>query len=150
MNEVKLMGRIGADLELKFFPSGDPVINFTVYTDSFYLKEGVKVKDSELHHCVATGKNAENIAKFFSKGKPILIDKGRLKSRSYTNKDGVKIPVTEIVVESFMFLLSDPTQSKSMKLMMKVEEKLHHLKIRHLQGIKNNPLNTVKVFSGGF
>lgn len=100
LNSVFEMGRIVNDLELKATQSGTSVLSFTIAVDK-YVKKGEE-KKSDFFSCVAWGKNAEFISKYFSKGRLILID-GKLQSRTYDDKNGSKHYVTEIVIDHANF-----------------------------------------------
>ena len=98
MNKWIGHGRLAKDVEMRYTTSGKAVASFTVAVD------GVK-RDSkaEFINCIAWEKNAENIGKFFSKGKEILISDGRLQTRSYDANDGSRRYVTEVIVNTFEF-----------------------------------------------
>lgn len=85
------------DVEVRYTQSGKAVASFSIAVD------GVgKDSKAEFINCIAWEQKAENIGKFFSKGKEILISDGRLQTRSY-DKNGEKRYVTEVVVNSFEF-----------------------------------------------
>ena len=101
MNKSILSGRLTADPELS--KTGDMTIaKFTLAVNRRFKKEGQP--DADFIRCAAFGKTAENIGKFFSKGKAILIE-GRIQTGSY-EKDGVKHYTTDIIVETFDFMES--------------------------------------------
>lgn len=106
-NRVLLMGNITRDIELRALPSGSSVaaigiaVNRKWRDQSGELKEEVTFVD-----CEAFGKTAENISKYFSKGKPIFLE-GRLKLDTWQDKsDGSKRSKLKVVVESFEFIES--------------------------------------------
>lgn len=101
MNKVILMGRLCTDPEIKQSNSGATYCNFKVAVDSYNGKE----KQAEFFSCTAFGKTAEFIAKYFSKGKPILID-GTLHNNDYEDKNGTKHYSMNIIVNSAEFCLS--------------------------------------------
>lgn len=116
MNKAILQGNITRDPELKALPSGSKVVNFSIATNEVYKdKQGAKQEKVEYHNCVAFGTSAENIAKFFNKGKPILVE-GKIETRSW-EKDGVKMYRTEINVREWHFVSGggggDKPQSQS-------------------------------------
>ena len=102
MNKIVITGRATADLELKQLNSGSSVVEFSVAVKRAF-KNANGEYDSDFFNCVAFGKTAEIISRYVKKGDMIGID-GRLQTRSYTNKEGRKINVTEIIVENFEFL----------------------------------------------
>lgn len=110
MNLVLLTGRIASDLVVSYMPSGSAVLNFSLATDESYVKSGEKVKASEFHNMVVFGDQAENIAKFLSKGQPITIKDGRLKTRRYAHKtySDVTISRTEVHFDQWEFAISNP------------------------------------------
>ena len=100
-NKVILMGRLTADPELKTTPSGVPVTSFRIAVDRRYAKPTDEVK-ADFINVVAWRKSAEFVAKYFNKGKSILVE-GQLQSRSYTANDGTMRYVTEVVADNVMF-----------------------------------------------
>jgi len=102
LNEVKLIGNLTRDPELKSLPSGQQVANFSVATNRTWKdKDGAKQEAVEYHNVVAFGRTAEVIGQYVRKGHQILVN-GRLQTRSW-DKDGVKQYRTEIVVDDFQF-----------------------------------------------
>ena len=100
LNKVIEMGRITADLELKTTQAGNSVVSFRIAVDDGKDANGNKITD--FFECEAWGKNAENICKFFGKGRMIAIV-GKLKSSSWTTQDGQKRTKTYIYVEGWDF-----------------------------------------------
>ena len=98
MNKVIMTGRNTKDLELKQLTSGTSVIEFSIA-----VKRPFKNDESDFINCVAFSKTAETISRYVKKGDLIGIE-GRLQTRSYTNKEGRTINVTEIIVENVEFL----------------------------------------------
>jgi single-strand DNA-binding protein len=103
VNRVTLIGRLGADPEIKFMPSGDCVANFTIATsESWKDKSGEKVEKTEWHRCVAFRKLGEIIGEYCKKGSHVYIE-GKLRTRSY-EKDGSKRYVTEVHADELRML----------------------------------------------
>ena len=96
MNSVNIMGRLCADVELKSTNSGKKVCNFRIAVDAG------KDKEAYFLPVVAWNGTAENIAKYFHKGKKIALS-GILTSRTYENNEGKKVTVVEILANSFDF-----------------------------------------------
>ncbi|MDX9788601.1 MAG: single-stranded DNA-binding protein [Desulfobacterales bacterium] len=96
INKVILVGRLGRDPEIKYFPSGDAVCNFSIATsDTWKDKDtGEKKEKTEWHKIVAFRKLAETCGKYLSKGSMVYIE-GRLQTRSW-EKDGITRYMTEI------------------------------------------------------
>lgn len=105
MNKTMQMGRLVRDPETRYVGE-KAVVSFTIAVDRKFKKDGGKQAD--FLKCEAWGKTAETIAKFFCKGKPIIVE-GRLEQQEWTDKEGNKKDKTVIVVESFDFVLSDGT-----------------------------------------
>ena len=103
LNTCVLMGRLTKDVELK--QTKDTFItNFTLAVDKPYNKNNDHPEANWID-CVAFGKTAEFISKYFHKGSKFAVT-GRLQTRAYENKEGAKIKVTEVVVESVEFVES--------------------------------------------
>jgi single-strand DNA-binding protein len=102
-NHVQLVGRLGADTELKNVENGNALVNFSLATnDSYKDKDGVKQERTEWHRLTAWGKTAEIIHKYCKKGDEILVD-GKLTHRSY-DKDGETRYITEVQVNDVLLL----------------------------------------------
>ncbi len=103
MNKVMIMGNIGKDLDLKYTPTGLAFLKFSVATTKKWTKDGQKQEKTDWHNVMAWGKDAENISKFFTKGRKILVE-GRLENRTWDKKDGTgKAYATEVILEHFHF-----------------------------------------------
>ncbi len=100
-NKVILLGRITQDLELKTTPSGASVLSFSIAVDRRYQAKGEERK-SDFFNCVAWRNEAEFISRYWSKGRPILVE-GELQNRSYVDKNGVTKYVTEVIVDRATF-----------------------------------------------
>lgn len=96
MNKVIELGRITKDVELKYTTNQTAVTMFTIAVNR-------KTKgEADFITCVAYGKQAEFISKYFKKGQQMAIS-GRLQTRNYDDKDGKKVYVTEVIVEEVDF-----------------------------------------------
>lgn len=104
MNKFMTKGFIGQDIKLNHFPDGTAVVNFSIAdTQRWKDKEtGEKKEKTEWFRMVATGKRAEAIAEYFSKGSEILIADSQARTRMY-EKDGVKHYPTEYWIRDFEF-----------------------------------------------
>ncbi len=100
-NKVIMLGRITHELELKTTPNGVSVLSFSIAADRRFQQKGEERK-SDFFNCVAWRSEAEFIAKYWSKGKPILIE-GELQNRSYVDKNNITRYVTEIIVDRACF-----------------------------------------------
>ena len=103
-NRVQLIGHVGQEPEIKNLEGGKKLANISIATNEVYYKDnGDKVEKTEWHRVTAWGKTAEIIEKYVSKGKEIAID-GKLTTRNYDDKDGVKRYITEIVANEVLLL----------------------------------------------
>ena len=104
INKVILIGRLGADPELKYMPSGDPVANFNLATNESYRdKDGNTQEKTEWHRIVAFKRLAEICGEYLKKGSQVYIE-GRIQSRSWEDKNGVKRYTTEIIAYTMQML----------------------------------------------
>ena len=111
VNKAILIGRLGKDPEVRYTQDGAAVTNFTMATDETYKdKNGEKVQKTEWHRIVTFGKLAEICGNYLVKGKLIFIE-GRIQTRAWEDKDGVKRNTTEIVA-SDMKMLDSKGQGK--------------------------------------
>lgn len=103
MNKVELVGRLTRDPEVRYSQNGNntAVAHFSVAVNRRYAKEGEQTAD--FINCVAFGKTAEFIERYFHKGNAIGIT-GRIQTGSYTNKDGAKVYTTDVLTEEVEFV----------------------------------------------
>ena len=103
-NKVQLIGHVGREPTITNLDNGKKVVRLSLATnESFKNSKGEKQTDTNWHSLVAWGKTADIIEKYVTKGKEIAIE-GKLTSRSYEDKDGVKRYVTEVVVNEILLL----------------------------------------------
>lgn len=113
LNKVFILGRLTQDPRVRSLPSGQLVANFGVATNRiFYDRERQKREQAEFHNVVAFNKAAEIAQQYLRQGSMVLVE-GRLQTRSWENKDGIKRYRTEIIVESLQ--LGPKSQSLSLK-----------------------------------
>lgn len=104
LSKTILIGRVGKDPVVKQFSNGGSVAEFSLATDDSYTKNGEKVQQTDWHNIKSTfPKLNEVIEKYVKKGMLVYVE-GKLKYRSYDDKDGNKRYVTEIVADSVKFL----------------------------------------------
>jgi single-strand DNA-binding protein len=104
INKVILIGRLGKDPEVRYTSENVPVANFTIATtESYRDKSGNRIETTEWHNIVAWRNLAEIAEKFLSKGKQIYLE-GKLRTRTWEDKDGNKRYSTEIVADNFIML----------------------------------------------
>lgn len=103
-NKVQLIGRLGAKVEVKTLESGKTLAHVTLATNETYKNQkGEKVTETTWHNLVIWGKSAEILSKYTDKGSEVGIE-GKLTNRSYTDKNGEKKYITEIVVNDFLLM----------------------------------------------
>jgi len=103
-NKVQLIGHVGNDPQILKLESGKKLVKFSIATNESYKNsKGEKVTDTQWHNIVAWGKTAELIENYVPKGKEIGIE-GKLTSRSYEDKDGVKKYITEVVCSELLLM----------------------------------------------
>jgi single-strand DNA-binding protein len=111
INKAILVGRLGADPEVRYTPDGAMVTNFRIATDEQWKdKNGEKVQKTEWHKIVAFGKLAEICGKYLAKGKLVYLE-GRIQTRAWDDKEGVKRYSTEIVASNMQMLDSKGQRS---------------------------------------
>lgn len=103
MNKAVLIGRVTKDIELKTTASGKSVVTFTLAVNRDY-KNAEGNYDADFINCVARGQQAETISKYVHKGDKFGVI-GKINTRNY-EKNGNKVYVTEVIVESFEFIES--------------------------------------------
>lgn len=103
LNKVFVVGRLTADPVLKTTPQGQSVATFSIATNSSWIdKSGAKKEEVEYHNIVIWGRQAENSAKYLTKGAIALVE-GRLKTRSWQNQQGQTVKTTEIIADRVQF-----------------------------------------------
>lgn len=112
MNNVILSGRLTRDPEVRHSQNGNEdrvVARYTLAVDRVYSKEN---QQADFINCVEFGKLAEFAEKYFYKGIKLIV-RGRIQTGSYTNRDGVKVYTTDIIVESHEFAESKRTSEQN-------------------------------------
>lgn len=109
MNKWCGTGRLTRDVELKY--AGETAFaKFSIAVQRDFKRDGEP--DADFLNCTIFGKRAETLSQYFSKGMKIEVV-GRIQTGSYTNKDGVKVYTTDIMVESFGFAESKQNGNSS-------------------------------------
>jgi len=103
INKVILIGHLGKDPELRLLAENVAVTSFPLATSEMITKNGIKSEMTEWHNVVMWRGLAEAASKILIKGKLIYLE-GKLRTRSFDDKNGVKKYTTEIVAESFTIL----------------------------------------------
>jgi len=100
LNKAFVLGNVTRDPEVRSLPSGQQVVNFSIATNRFYTSQaGEKKQEAEFHNIVCFGKLADISSRYLTKGSLVLIE-GRIKTRNWVNKEGVKQYKTEIIAET--------------------------------------------------
>jgi single-strand DNA-binding protein len=108
VNRAIILGRVGRDVELRHTAAGIAVANVSVATSrTWKTKEGEKGEETQWHQVALYDRLAEIAAEFLAKGSQVYIE-GRLKSRTYQDRDGVERSVTEIIAEALQLLGGRP------------------------------------------
>ena len=103
-NKIIMLGNLTRDPQLTYLPSQTPVVEFGLATNRQWRdREGQQREDTCFIDCRAYGKMAENISKYCSKGRPLMIE-GRLALDQWESQDGAKRSKHRIMVESFTFV----------------------------------------------
>ena len=103
-NTVQLIGYVGNAPEIITLESGRKLAKFSIATNESYKNtKGEKITDTQWHNVVAWGKTADLVETYVPKGKEIGVE-GKLTSRSYEDKEGIKRYVTEIVCNELLLL----------------------------------------------
>lgn len=102
MNKVILVGRLTKDPDVRYSQGGNStaVARFSLAVDRRFKRDGEPTAD--FISCVVFGKSAEFAEKYFRQGMRVSVS-GRIQTGSYTNKDGVKVYTTDVVVEEQEF-----------------------------------------------
>lgn len=111
-NRVFLIGHLGQDPETKQIGNGKSLTKFSLATsDSYKNEKGEKITETQWHNLIAWGKVAELAEKFLDKGREVVIE-GKLVTRNYVDKEGVKRYVTEVVVNELLLLSNKPKEKE--------------------------------------
>ncbi len=104
LNKVMIIGHLGRDPEMRYTPSGKPVTTFTVAVSrSWNSGDGERHSETEWFNVVAWGNLAETCKQYLNKGQQVYID-GRLQTRRWDDKEGVKHTSVEIVANEMIML----------------------------------------------
>ncbi|HEY3381399.1 MAG TPA: single-stranded DNA-binding protein [Vicinamibacterales bacterium] len=104
VNRVILVGNLGRDAELRYTGGGTPVANFSLATtEVFKDKDGNRREETEWHRVSLMGKQAESVNEYLRKGKQVYVE-GRLRTRSWDDKEGNKRTTTEVIANRVVLL----------------------------------------------
>ena len=103
-NRVVLIGHLGSSPESKTLESGKSLTRFSLATTDYYkIYLGENIRENNWNNLVAWVKVAESASKFLDKGKEVAVE-GKLVSRNYSDKEGIKRYITEIVVNDLLLI----------------------------------------------
>lgn len=115
MNKAILFGNVGKDPEVKRLESGKIVAKFSLATNKTYSNSaGEKITETSWHNIVLWGKLAETAEKYVKKGNSLIIE-GEINYRSYENKEGQTVYLTEIIGDKLHFAGSKDSKSEEKK-----------------------------------
>jgi single-strand DNA-binding protein len=105
VNKVIIIGNLGRDPETRYMPSGDAVTSITVATTDKWKDKGSgeQKEATEWHRISFFGRLAEIAGQYLKKGSQVYVE-GKLKTRKYTDKDGVEKYATDIVADTMQML----------------------------------------------
>lgn len=103
INKVILVGHLGKNPEVRHLDGGVTVASFPLATSETYNKDGKRIEQTEWHNIVLWRGLAEVASKYLTKGKLVYIE-GKLRTRSFEDREKVKKYVTEVVAENFTIL----------------------------------------------
>ncbi len=102
-NRVVLIGRLATDPELRYIPSGQPVARFRIAVDRPVRRNGENGNGTDFFTVVAWRALAEQVGKHLIRGRLVLVE-GRIQTRDYKDRDGVRRHIVEIVAQRVKFL----------------------------------------------
>jgi len=105
INKVILIGNLGRDPEVRYAPSGSAICNITLATSRNWKNKdtGERQEDTEWHRVVFFDRLAEIAGEYLKKGRPVYVE-GHLKTRKWTDKEGVEKYTTEIIADQMQLL----------------------------------------------
>lgn len=105
LNKVILIGNVGKDPDVRYFDSGNAIANFPLATSErgYKLANGTEVPErTEWHNIVASRDRAQFVEKYVKKGSLVYVE-GKIRTRNYEDKDGIKRYMTEIYADRIEF-----------------------------------------------
>jgi len=105
VNKVILIGNLGRDPEVRYTPNGSAICNVSIATTRNWKSKdsGERQEETEWHRVVFFDRLAEIAGEYLKKGRPVYVE-GRLRTRKWTDKDGVEKYTTEIYAEQMQLL----------------------------------------------
>ncbi|MCP2605324.1 single-stranded DNA-binding protein [Candidatus Aminicenantes bacterium AH-873-B07] len=126
LNRVFLIGHLGGEPEVRYIAQGErAVARFSLATNEVYFDQAANEnkKRTEWHRIVAWGKLAEFCEKYLTKGKQIYIE-GKLRTRTWEDKSGIKRSTTEIEAQSIVLLGKKEEMEEESPSPEEIEEKV--------------------------
>lgn len=103
-NKVQLIGNLGNNPEIKNTSNGNKMARLSLATNENYKNAQGEIKsETTWHNIIAWGRPAEIAEKYLTKGKEVAVE-GKLTNRSYTDKEGIKRYITEVVVSEILII----------------------------------------------
>ena len=144
INKVILVGHLGKDPEVRHLDAGITVASFPLATSETYNKDGKKIEQTEWHNIVMWRGLADIASKYLLKGKLVYIE-GKLRTRSFVDKEGQKKYVTEIVADNFKILgRKSDFDSQTEHNLQKTEEEKEADHSNNQLSKEDQPMNYVK------
>lgn len=126
INKVILVGNVGKDPEIKHLDKGVSVARFSLATSETYKdKDNKKVTNTEWHNIVLWRGLAEVAEKYVKKGSPLYIE-GKIRSRTWDDKDGKKHYATEIVADTMQLLGSKQSSDDNIPVTENMQNEDNH------------------------
>ncbi|WP_395810426.1 single-stranded DNA-binding protein [Daejeonella sp.] len=140
INKVILVGHLGKDPEVRHLDGGVTVASFPLATSETYTKDGKKIEQTEWHNIVMWRGLADIASKYLQKGKLVYIE-GKLRTRSFEDKEGHKKYTTEIVAENFTMLgRKSDFEGQGENNQQKLNEE-HGINSNHIIAKEDQPMN---------
>lgn len=103
VNKVILVGHLGQDPQIRYLEGNVTVASFPLATSETYSKDGQRMEQTEWHNIVIWRGLADVAAKYLKKGRLIYLE-GKIRTRNYEDKTGVRRYITEIIADTFTML----------------------------------------------
>jgi single-strand DNA-binding protein len=140
INKVILIGRLGADPEIRYTLDGKPVANFRIATNEVIIRNGEKEEHTEWHRIVAFGRLAEICGEYLVKGTQVYIE-GRIRTRKFEDRQGNQRYITEIIADKLKILERKSQQDLESKEKISTLEAKNDLEEITLEDLENNLLD---------
>ena len=113
LNQVQIIGHLGADVDLRATASGTSVATLSIATSEKWKEQDGSVKEkTEWHRVIVWGKSAENCSQYLSKGAMVFVQ-GKISTKKYTDKNNIERYSTEIIANKVDFLKTEKKQASN-------------------------------------